>query len=421
MSPITPTPDADAEAGAKQFRKLMLIVTAVYFVVLAVVCVNEYLSYLDHVTHKGDRLFVGLHEWATLTYYFTWCMISLLALVVALPRRTVWISFYICVVIFAETVCYVYFFATRLHLYQAPSRSSQASFDPHPFVIALPHPGGGIDGVTHDANHHRTTINLGKVAHPRLIYVFGGSTTYDIGNTDANTWPSQLSRLLGPDFDVENFGLLGFSSVESMTQNLFAFRNSPPACAIYYQGWNDLRNSHVKDLAVDYSNFEYPYLYESAAYSRRPGFLDANSLLVAYFLSMFDPPPPPTASGVVSDQQDMRLSKIYRDNIRLIAVIGKTFGVRVIFVPQQLAYTKMTDDSTWRGEPFIRAKDMKKLMGLMNQDMARAAGESQAYFLGTPLSENWADGDFLDRGHFSSAGALKFAQSISESVRKICQ
>jgi hypothetical protein len=420
MSQSTPASDAAAEAGAKQFRRLILTVAAVYFVVLAVVSIKEYLAYLNIEMHRTDDFYQGLHEWATLIYYSIWCAISLLTLVAALAKRTVWISFYICVVIFTETVSYTGFFATHLRLYQPPMRIFNGRFDPHPFVIAIPHP-GVFAGVTHDANHRRTTINEGKIVHARLIYVFGGSTTYDIGNTDANSWPSQLSRLLGPGFDVENLALPAFSSVESMTQSLFAFRDSPPACAIYYQGWNDLRNSHVKDLAVDYSNFEFRMLYDTLPLSRPPGFLEAYSVAVASFLSMFDPAPPPMASGVVSDQQDMRLSKIYRDNIRLIAEIGKTFGVQVIFIPQVLDYRKMTGDTTWGGEPFIKAKDMKKLMGLMNQDMAEAAGESQAYFLGTPLSEDWADSDFFDAGHFRAAGAVKFAQSISESVRKICQ
>jgi hypothetical protein len=372
------------------------------------------------MAENSEDFYRGLREWATLTYYFIWCAISLLALVTSLGKRTVWIAFYVCLVLFAETVSYVCFFATHLRLYQPPLRVLNARFEPHPFVIAIPNP-GTFAGVTHDANHRRTTINEGKLAHPRFIYVFGGSTAYDVGNTDANTWPSQLSRLLGPGFDVENLALPAFSSVESMTQSLFAFRDSAPACAIYYQGWNDLRNSHVKDLAVDYSNFEYRNLYDSMPLSRPPGFLEAYSVTVAYFLSLFDPPPPPVASGEVSDQKDLRLSKIYRDNIRLIAAIGETFGVRVIFIPQILDYARMTGNTTWGGEPFIKAKDMKNLMGLMNQDMAEAAGESHAYFLGAPLSENWTDNDFLDMGHFSAAGAKKFSISIAESIHKICQ
>jgi len=413
------TPDAVAEAGARQFRKLLLAVAAVYFSVLAVVCIKEYLSYSKVMIQYPDNLYRGLHEWATLTYYFIWCAISLVAFGASLRKRTVWIAFYICLALFAETISYVCFFATHLRLYQPPVRALNGRFDPHPFVIGIAHPGAFV-GVTHDANHRRTTINQGKVAHPRFIYVFGGSTAYDIGNTDANTWPSQLSGLLGPGFDVENLALPSFSSVESMVQSLFAFRDSAPACAIYYQGWNDLRNSHVKDLAVDYTNFEYRNLYDGLPLSRPPGFLDAYSLTVAYFLSMFDPPPPSMASGEISDQKDIRLSKIYRDNVKLIAAIGRTFGVRVIFIPQILDYARMTSNTTWGGEPFIKAKDMKKLMGMMNQDLAAAAGESQAYFLGTPLSENWTDGDFVDTGHFNRAGALKFAQSIAESLRRIC-
>jgi hypothetical protein len=414
------TPDALAEAGARQFRKLVLTITAVYFAVLAVVCIKEYWSYSKVMIQYPDDIYRGLHEWATLTYYFIWCAISLLAFVASLRKYTVWIAFYLCLVLFAETISYVCFFATHLRLYQPPMRILNHRFDPHPFVIAIPHP-GFFSGVTHDANHRRLTINEGKVAHPRFIYVFGGSTAYDVGNTDVNTWPSQLSRLLGSGFDVENLALPAFSSVESMTQSLFAFRDSTPACAIYYQGWNDLRNSHVKDLAVDYSNFEYRNLYDGLPLSRPPGFLESYSLTVAYFLSMFDPPPPAVAPGEISDQKDLRLSKIYRDNIRLIAAIGRTFGVRVIFIPQILDYARMTGDTTWGGEPFIKAKDIKKLMGLMNQDMAEAAGESQAYFLGTPLSETWTNGDFLDTGHFNWAGARKFSLSIYESVRKICQ
>jgi len=413
-------PESLSESGAKQFRRLLLTVAAAYFVVLAVVCIKEYFAYTKVMAENSEDFYRGLREWATLTYYFIWCAISLLALVASLGKRTVWIAFYVCLVLFAETVSYVCFFATHLRLYQPPLRVLNARFEPHPFVIAIPNP-GTFAGVTHDANHRRTTINEGKLAHPRFIYVFGGSTAYDVGNTDANTWPSQLSRLLGPGFDVENLALPAFSSVESMTQSLFAFRDSAPACAIYYQGWNDLRNSHVKDLAVDYSNFEYRNLYDSMPLSRPPGFLEAYSVTVAYFLSLFDPPPPPVASGEVSDQKDLRLSKIYRDNIRLIAAIGETFGVRVIFIPQILDYARMTGSTTWGGEPFIKAKDMKNLMGLMNQDMAEAAGESHAYFLGAPLSENWTDSDFLDMGHFSAAGARKFSLSISESVQKICQ
>ena len=120
-------------------------------------------------------------------------------------------------------------------------------------------------------------------------------------------------------------------------------------------------------------------------------------------------------------EQDLWLSRNYRDNIRLIAAIGKSFGVRVIFIPQILNYAAYAREETPEEVAYIWPKDMQKLMGLMNEDLASAAGQSQAYFLGTPLAEKWEDDDFLDHGHFTRKGSLKFASSIADDVRRICR
>jgi lysophospholipase L1-like esterase len=92
----------------------------------------------------------------------------------------------------------------------------------------------------------------------------------------------------------------------------------------------------------------------------------------------------------------------------------------VIFLPQVLNYGQLTADSA--GElPFVKQKDTKKLMTLLNEDLARAARESGADIIEAPLSVAWTNDDFIDDGHFNAAGAQKFAQSIVEDVRRICQ
>jgi hypothetical protein len=413
-----PPDDADA-AGAKHFRKLIRIVSSSYFLVLAIQCTHQYISCLQAVPTEAN-IYNGLQQRATLTYYLIWFGIATLALGAASFRKTTWLSSYLCLLLAAETAAYLYYIPTQRHLYHPPMWALYSRFEPHPFVVAIPRP-GVFGGVTHDENHRRTTINEGKLPHPKLVYLFGGSTTYDAGNADADTWATQLSRLLGPGFAVENFGVPAFSSVENMTQSLFAFRDVAPACAVYYEGWNDVGLSHVKDLSDDYSNQEYPVLVELLALGPQPGFLERNSVLVAYATSIFAAPRRSLASEGDLHEKDLRLSKLYRDNIRLIAAIGKSFGVRVVFIPQVVNYARYTGDDKPVGVPYIWSKDMKKLLGFMNEDLASAADQSQAYFIGTPLAENWEDSDFLDHGHFSRKGSKKFASSIADDVRRICK
>lgn len=371
------TDEAPAEAGARHFARLVQFLSATYFVVLSVVCIHQYYVYVAVASEAhGKGIYVGMQEWATLTYYLLWLAISFVALS-GFWKPTVWLSFYMCLALIAETAAYVCFFASHLHLYSPIPARLYERFEPNPFVLALPRP-GLFGPANHDLLHRRVTINEGKVSDPKLIYAFGGSTTYGTDG-DAETWPSQLSRLLGPQFAVENYGMLGYSSLENMMESLFAFRDAPPVCALYYEGWNDLKNSHVRDLANDYSNFEYPTMLESLLIGRHPGFLRRNSLFVSYFLSIFEPAPPPMAGGTISDAPDPALSKIYGQNIKLIAAIGATFGVREVFIPQILNYALLTGDSS-KGERFIRAKDMKKLMGLLNRDLASAAAEFRPIF-----------------------------------------
>src|SRR5579863_4141046 len=191
------TDHAAAEAGALQFRKLIRSVSLGYFSVLSVQCVHQYISCLQAVPTQSN-VYNGLQQRATLTYYLLWLALAALALAAASFRRTTWLSFYLCLLLAAETVAYIAYIPIQRHLYHPPILSDYLRFEPNPFVIDIPRP-GVFGAVSHDQNHRRTTINEGKVPHPKLVYVFGGSTTYDWGNADADTWPTQLSRLLGPN------------------------------------------------------------------------------------------------------------------------------------------------------------------------------------------------------------------------------
>ena len=414
--------DPTEARGIREFRMLVLFFSSLYAGILTVACGNELVIYLRAVARSDEIPGKGLQEQATLTYYVVWLLVAALGLVLALRKSTSWMALYVDLLIIGEFCAHGYFAATHRHLYRPTPPALYDRFDPHPFVIASPRPNLVIyPGYTHDSDGHRTTVNKDKHPDARSIFVFGGSTTYD-ANPDGETWPSQLSAMLGPDFVVTNYGVPGFSSVEALTQSLFAFRDKPPSCAVYLEGANDLRNSHAANLSSDYSNFEYPNLVETLALDRKPTFVMQNSLLISYLMSMFSLPVAAAPSGEISGEPDLRLSKIYRDNIRLIAVVGRTFGVSVIFVPAVINYAAA--EAPGRSDsagPFIKTKDISRLLSALNQDMAAGAAQGNAYFIGAPLSESWSPQDFHDLEHFSTQGSRKFANIIVGSVRKICR
>ena len=293
-------------------------------------------------------------------------------------------------------------------------------FIPHPLLQGIPRP-GKFGPYTHTETNLRLTVNDQKVADATTIFAYGGSTTYDLGVNDENTWSSHLSKLLGSRFVVENHGVPGYSTVEHIVQAAFDFRSNRPKCAIFYIGWNDLRNSNIKGLHADYSDFHlltqptnlaiYP---TQSRITRRSVFISMISNLGMREIEL---------RGEPRHEYDARLSRIYRDNVALIAKISGHFGVTPIFVPQVLNYERFTRElasSRRQWMPLVFEIDVKQLMPQMNADLASAANESGSQYLDDVLQIEWADADFVDNGHFSPSGSHKFARAISKKVIEVC-
>ena len=119
----------------------------------------------------------------------------------------------------------------------------------------------------------------------------------------------------------------------------------------------------------------------------------------------------------MSGESDPRLSQIFSENMRLIADIDRHFGVKPIFVPQILNYARFTDAGSSGWIPLVPDKDVKTVMQALNQDLAAVAKETGTLFLDKPLSVAWQNSDFVDQGHFSAAGAKKFAEAIAGRCR----
>ena len=407
------------EAVERWLRRALLCVSLLILCGLAAIAIHLLLQPAPPLD-----IYFDLRRQARLVYLACWMCIGLLAGALALFRRTQFVSFWVILLIAAEGGAHAYFHARNGRLYQPMSRVLLARFEPHPLLVGIPHP-GTYGPVSHDADHRRTTVNEGKAASPAQIFTFGGSSTYDIGVGDAVTWSSELSRLLGEDFAVENLGVPGYSSLENMIQSLFVFRKAGPSCAIYYVGWNDLRNSHLEGLRDDYSDFELPSQIGNLAVGHRPGFLENNVLLLrlvaASIAGKEETGGGAGALGRTSGEKDPRLSRIFTENMRLIAEIDRHFGVKPVFVPQVLNYARFTDGWSSGWIPLVPDRDVKALMEAMNSDLAEVARQTGTLFLDRPLSLDWQDSDFVDSGHFSEAGARKFARAIAGDVAAGCR
>jgi hypothetical protein len=90
-----------------------------------------------------------------------------------------------------------------------------------------------------------------------LIFLYGGSTTYDLGVTQAKTWPDDLQSDLENKYTILNWGVPSHSTVEHILDTAF-YQNivgKKPVCAAYYVGWNDMVEAHIKNLDSGYADF----------------------------------------------------------------------------------------------------------------------------------------------------------------------
>ncbi len=413
--PSTSSRTSPEIAGERRLRQVLFVVD-----LLAFLGIGASALYIWWFWPRGADVYSVLQRGASEHYLLLWMGIALLGAITALSRRTRTASFLLSLVLLSECLAQLYFTAINHHPYHPWARAILERFEAHPILAAIPHP-SAFGGLSHDAMHRRTTINEGKSPDAKLVYVFGGSSAYDIGVNDAETWASVLSSQLGPGYAVENYGVPGYTSMEAMIQSLFVFRDRKPACAVYYEGWNDLAHAHVDNLANDYSPFQSERVMGSLAIDYRPGPITNNWL----FLQLLDRAVQkgrgfPGFTATISDKRDERLAQIYNQNLQTIADIDRHFGVTPIFVPQILNYGYIeSHKNTWW--PYSPGTAIRPLMKDLNEEMGRAAKAAGAAYLDAPLTLDWTDSDFVDEGHFAAPGAAKFAKAIAPGVAAGCK
>ena len=255
-----------------------------------------------------------------------------------------------------------------------------------------------------------------------LIFVYGGSTTYDVGVTQGDTWVERLQSDLNNKYTVLNFGIVAHSTTEHLLQTAFyeSVGEKRPACAMYYVGWNDIINAHIENLDPAYADY---HLLTTPV--RRPDIAIARYSPLALLVNevarnRFDTVPkhPEIVGKPPLTGTDKHLEAIFVEHIKTIAAINASRGVKTIFVGQIVNKKWPQGPNVWA--PLVKRGDFPPLVARFNSVLKDATASIPAKYIDAGIT-NFGDGDFLDLGHFTPKGTVKFAGLISPEVANYCQ
>ncbi len=255
-----------------------------------------------------------------------------------------------------------------------------------------------------------------------LIFVYGGSTTYDASVTQGETWVEHLQADLDNKFTVLNLGVVAHSSEEHLIETAF-YQNiveKRPVCAIYYEGWNDVINAHIANLDPAYADY-----HVLLTARRKPDLEIARYSPMMVLLNQaardrYDtiPNPAKILGKPPMDGRDEHLEQIFVRNMKTIAAINSSRGIKTIFIGQIINKDYPQGANAWA--PLVKKGGFPPLIERFNSLLKEAADSVHAKYIDPGVS-NFEHHDFVDYSHFDVPGARKFASLISKDVNSYCQ
>ena len=317
-----------------------------------------------------------------------------------------------------------------------PLRFEPQRFQWHPLLQAVPISSLDITSSTglpvrHTSQGTRGKDPVGGLDGRTVVATVGGSSTYDVGAGEGDTWSDRLAEELNKGSDryaIVNHGVPGYTTVEHLIQTAFYQDKfgKRPRCAIYYVGWNDLRNAHIPNLDPAYADFHLPSQIDSLKVRRVGGshvtFSPLLTLVMRFISTHFDtaryftdPYSLAPASG-----DDPKLEAIYQRNIQAISAINRQRGVATIWVGQLLNRAWLAGEGRYGWLPLVRDRDLWPLQQKFNAILEQTAKELGDTYIAVPI-DSFANADFVDQGHFSQQGARRFAGYLARAVREACR
>ncbi len=413
-----------------RFERAIIAVIAIV-VAVAVAAMAFWLASLDELHAGGSRADYVLY------------LLALLGLAVALVRWP-WIAGALLMLAIIDFAWGAGAYALRRAGVEVVSLLPADNGEPprfqwHALLQAVPIPSLQFTSASGLAISHTSEGTRGRDPAPvslagrSMVATYGGSTTYDIAAGEGDTWSDRLALALDSGNDagrvlVVNNGVPGYSTVEHLIQTALYQQKfgKKPRCALYYVGWNDLRNAHIPKLDPGYADFHLPSQVDSLKTRRIGGshvalsplltvalrILGASVDTVRYFADPYGRPP--------VDGDDPMVEALFERNVRSISAINRERGVVTIWVGQLLNRAQLQGDGRYGWLPLVRDRDLWPMQQRLNAVLARTAKALGDLYVDVPI-DDFSDADFVDNGHFSAAGAQRFANFLAPVVRDACR
>lgn len=255
------------------------------------------------------------------------------------------------------------------------------------------------------------------------VAILGGSTAFGTQVTDEDSWPSLLQAKLGKGFSVINYGVPGYSTAEAIIQMALIVPEKKPHIVVFFEGCNDMRNYHEKELGADfyghgmrqYENLGLPL------FQNKKSSTFATAWLIGRIKNKIAKPPEKSVEPVeLFTEPDPFVDRLYIRNLRTLKLLTRNIHAFGVFIPQ------IINDSSFHGKEGSRGwtrhiKDdaMPTLMERFNSHMEGLCPQrnKDCVVLSEVTKEKWLPDDFVDDWHFSKNGGLKFAEIVAQFIR----
>jgi lysophospholipase L1-like esterase len=270
------------------------------------------------------------------------------------------------------------------------------------------------------------------------IVAIGASTTYGVANSDENTYPTQLERIIRENgyknVEVLNAGVTGYTTIETFLNFYLRVLDLSPDMVIFYQARNDVFPQAFNDYMSDFQHFRQPdYSFGNTNYLHKYLFRISHLFMWLstrgdgnFGWSKRDENPHygtvkyenrPTNSELIDNLSNDQGLITYRKNVESIITLSKQNGIQVVLSTYAFLKEKYSSGIIKRDEAILPA--IEKQIDKANEIVRQIAADHQLVLVDTARELAASLDDYLVDGcHFNDKGQQARAALIFAHIEK---